>query len=471
MNHEHILKLLQACNDIVQTKTCDKSFEESITKFADILLSTSSSDPNYIEIDDNFQALILLLSKLVIVSSEVLNESIYHQIFRSIIAFNLHFFSVSRNGFSKFISDWPNSFSSNYITSVLSNFFPKINTNNPEIAEISIMTLLIYLYFSDDIANNPFIKNIQSINEKLIPDIFNVIRNSLMSDVTIIMLYALTVSCKDFKLYCINSDDIEWTEKLIDPILKSENFDLIEIRLDILLIFTEDLHFSNTLSNKKINDLCISHIIIQNLLLFIKHILANGIQPKNEQVVITALTIMLNIGQKLDHFDAFSADILFSLLNHTYKKINSDQKYVKYVKYLLLFIESVCIHRASWNVELVYTTLRYFTMIQQISLSLRQIGDDIESQIDDEHINNINRSISNIEKMCVLISQDVLEKNKGVSDYRLMLKYISDYIDSWSPGEIFQITPYPTYEYVLNDLSRSLKFFRVLTLKLVQSML
>ena len=59
MNEEGIMNLSQLCNNIVQTQTYDKEFPILLERYSDFLLSSSSSSPNQIQPNENFQALIM----------------------------------------------------------------------------------------------------------------------------------------------------------------------------------------------------------------------------------------------------------------------------------------------------------------------------------------------------------------------------------------------------------------------------
>ena len=122
MDEEGIMNLSQLCNGIVQTQTFDKEFPRLLEEYSNFLLSSSSSSPNQIKPDENFQALIMVISKLAITSYDILPEYVFHQVFRSIVAFDIHYFIISKEGYTKFINEWPIPFAKNYIFSIFNNF-------------------------------------------------------------------------------------------------------------------------------------------------------------------------------------------------------------------------------------------------------------------------------------------------------------------------------------------------------------
>ncbi|OHT16751.1 hypothetical protein TRFO_41602 [Tritrichomonas foetus] len=472
MNHEAVLHLSQQCNIIVQTRSCDKEFQKDLIKFADYLLSSSSSDPNQIQIDANFQALILLLSKLVITCFDVIPNHIFLPLFRAIVAFNLHYFSVSRQEFTNFLNnEWSLPFSRNYIHSIFTNFYSNI-LKTSKIAEFSIMTLFLNIYFSDEPSSNPFVKNIENLPSNFYSLIFDPIQATLNSDISVILLYTLLVLCPSFKSYCISCVDVSWAETLSSPILKPKTIESAEIRLDILLIFTEDTEFTSSLSKQK----GISLKLIRELITFIKHNL------KANSAITTALTVIMNIGQRLSGFDVQTADSLFSLIRILLKSIQSDKnemnasngnemngsnendrknKYCEYVRLLILFIESLAVHRTRANVELIYTAMRHADVLEKVKSIVNQ----------SENPEDFTRSIKNIENMNDYLVKNVIDKNPNVSDYQKMLSFLISGIESWNPEEIFSIIAYPAYTFMSNDFRQSLKFFRVMILKEVQPML
>ena len=220
MNDEDIMNLSQLCNSIVQTQNCSKEFPNLLEKYSDFLLSTSSSSPNQIQPNENFQALIMVISKLAITSYDILPDSIFYQVFRSIVAFNLHFFSMSKDGYTKFINEWPIPFSKNYIFSIFNNFYPKIEKEKI-IAEFSIATVLVYIYYSGSPSSNPFL---EVFGKYLIVDhyapIFDVIQMSIStSSFSVILFYMLITQSKNFKSYCLSCVDTSWIFSLINPVV------------------------------------------------------------------------------------------------------------------------------------------------------------------------------------------------------------------------------------------------------------
>ena len=458
MDGNEILHISQLCNNIFETETYDKDFLDALVKYADLLLSSSSSDPNQIQPDENYQALIMLMSKLVVVSFKILPDFVFHQLFRSIVAFNLHFFSISKQDYTQFINEWPIPFSRNYLVSILSNFLPSID-KKPIIAEFSLATLFLYIYFSNEPIHNPFLIAINQISSDLFPLVFDSIQLSLSTSLfSVILFYTLVTQSPTFKAYCLSCVDVSWSFSLVSALnnILDKN-EQIEIRLNILLIFTEDTEFSLALSK---DPNVISLKIIRELLSLIREKITNN-SKSSPNIIMTCLSIMLNIGQKISSFDGQTADSVFSLLKFLIKHKEANSEYLEYIKLLVMFIEAICVHRTRYNVELIYSVLRQFEVLDKIT----EMCNASQKSVD------FYRCLQNLQKMKDFMVENIIEKNKNITDYQNMLILLTSCIEAWNTEEFFQVVPYPSYTYLLNDFQKSLNFFRVMILKEIQSML
>ncbi|KAK8890076.1 hypothetical protein M9Y10_034835 [Tritrichomonas musculus] len=457
MNSDDIAHLSYLCNVIVQTQEYTKEFPKLLIKYSDFLLTSSSSDPNSTKPDANFQALIMVMSKLAIVSYNILPDSVFHQLFRSIVAFNLHYFSISKEEYTRFIDEWPVSFSKNYIFSILNNFFPKIEKKKI-IAEFSISTLLLYVYFSNKPSTNPFLKVFEDFfTVDCYTPIFDALQVSISTSAfSVLLFYTLITQCVNFKSYCLSCVDTSWIFSLIEPIvnnLDSNSNEIAEIRLNILLIFTEDAEFSNSIS-KNPNGSALK--IINILLSVIKHFIHN--QKPKSIIVITSLSIMANLAQKISGFDAQTSDSIFTLLNFLFKNFGQDNHYMEYMRLLIAFIEAISIHRMRSNAELIYAVVRQFEIIEKIN-SIPNLKNDFK------------RSLDNLFKLRNFLDANVIKKNPKVFVYNKMLSLISTCIDTWNTDNFFQVSSFPTFTYVSNELTKSLNFFRVAVVKEIQCIL
>jgi hypothetical protein len=65
MNTEDVLRLSTFCMNVLQNGACDPTFESDLVRYADLLLSGSSSNHRKVIMDENFEAVIMYMAKLV----------------------------------------------------------------------------------------------------------------------------------------------------------------------------------------------------------------------------------------------------------------------------------------------------------------------------------------------------------------------------------------------------------------------
>lgn len=433
---------------MLHERECPVKFGNTLKKYADQLLSISTSETDGIAINDDYQALILLMCKLFVAVPDILNPGIAQQLFRTIIAFSLHFYGVSRQKYSEFVNEWPIAFTKSFTSSILTNF---INSKEVTLNLLASASLFLFIYFPDDSLDTPFLTVLTSIDESSFGVIFESLRFSLTSTLSALLFYTLLVYCNQFKPYCLSCVEIDWIMSLINPISHT-NPATSELRLSILLMLSEDQKFIDSISN---NNLLLT--VLEEIVAYIKK---NAFVEQARQSVTTALTLLLNLGQKISNIESDSCDTLIFLLKSISKKIKQAPYLENTFKLLLLLLESIATYRGKNNPELIYCMMRssdYFKQLTHNYLSTE------ESQI--------MQCITNINHITTYFLNLISETDSFSLDYNKMIQKLNEWLESWAPESILIIHPYPMFKYVTSELNETQKYFRLIILKEVQELL
>jgi hypothetical protein len=458
MNSEDILRLSRSCMHVLQHGACDPTFEADLLRYADILLSRSSESDSIV-IDENYEALILYLSKLVVTSHQIFSPSIQVQLFRALTAFLLHFYGANRGDFTRFMGEWPQGFASNYLHCIFSVFLPgyRPSFGRTDLPNLFILqaagTLLLLIYFSDDPTRNPFLKTIAALSSEVLPDLFDSIQNSLSSNFSVVLMYTLMVFCPDFRTFICSSLGLAWLMVIAEQLPTAKSSEC-ELRLNIFLNLTEDRVFLKALalsgSGKP---------FVRTLLNFLKQKTAD---ESFHQAFVTTITVLINFGENAKTtFDSSVTEIIWGLVKWFAKLANSAARFAEYARLLLLLAESLVVHHPKPNLPMIYSTLRH----GQFLADLDKLSENSENPAE------FAGSVHNLKVLVELLTTRVVAVVEQPQDADDIMRAIVPIVDGWDREGLFQVREYPHFTYQCNEFGRSVKFFRVMILKDIQEML
>jgi hypothetical protein len=456
MDADDVLRLSMSCMHVLQNDVCDSTFEGDLIRFADVLLSRSSPNEPSLRPDENFQALIMYMAKLVVTSVHCIPPPIFLQLFRAITAFGLAFYNASQPHFTRFVSEWSPHFAANYVRSVLDRFLagyrPTAAKTDPvnQMVAYASETILVFIYFSDDPTGNPFLKMIEALPEEKFANLLEAVKLAIQTPFSAITLYTAMVFRQKFKGYCVSCVDAQWILDLARQISKT-NPAAARLRLNILLMMSEDSGFVGALSS----GICLP--VLSHLFGFLRESIAEeGLQ----QDVFTTISILLNIAQKLNGFDIGLSQSLFLLMRLFLKLSNSANRFAEYLRLLTHFAESLAIDHGKGNLPIVYEILRNASLFEKLNGVVAA----------SENPEDFRRSLENLRILVQVLTQTVLQKEHPSADYDQVMRDLRVAVDAWAPASLFDIRPTPVFEYLCHEFRHSVLFFRLMILKDIQEL-
>lgn len=444
IDEDPAILLQQLGTKIIQFQQVPPQFPVLLQSFSEKLLrSSSKNDPNPVKITEDYQGSVYILSKLAISSHDVIPPEVFFLIFRTIAALNLHFFSVSKHEFSKFVAEFPISFVDPLMDSLVSHFFSL--PDNSKVSIVSMAALLLFIYFSDNPDDNPFITKIKKYTEPKFDQIFNSLTMHLNSTPAILLFYTFIIQNHEFKNFVLSKSDVNWIFNLLPSVHKQKD-PALELKLNLLLIFTKDSSFLFSISSQK------SAVpkMLRELFTFVRHFLK---EEQHHPSITSALSISINLSRKLSDFDSDTGELLIGLIR-VLQVSKIGHRAVEYLKLITMFLESVLVHRLSNNVELLYAVMRSCDVVKKLSF--------IKDNCDDPE--DVQRMITNIETIINHFNQKVVEMGDKVNDYDHMLNYLTQFVNEWQPTQLIVRDLPPVFDYHSNDTKASLKYFRVILL-------
>jgi hypothetical protein len=417
-----------------------------------MLLSGSSATSPALHIDENFEAVIMYMAKLVVSSVDSIPGTVFMQLFRAIAAFALAFYGADRPHFGRFVSEWPLGFASNYILSIFERFFPQYQVMSLRSAVINqmvayaVLTVLVFIYFSNDPGANPFLKVIEGLPEEHFATVLGPIQVAIEAPFAAIALYVVMTSREKFKEFCVSCVDVQWILILTRQISKT-NPSGAELRLNILLMLSEDSGFLSGLGVH----------IVSHLFGFLRESLPD---ESMHQSILTAISVITNIGRKLSGFDAGLGDGLFLLIRWCLKLRESGNRFVEYLRLLTLFAESMAVHRGRPNLGIVYEILRNARVFSKFDGVLDVSEDPVDFR----------RSLQNVRVMIRTLTESVLVQQPPSAGYEKIMADLRTSLELWSPEELFEIRSFPVFAYLCHDFRQSVTFFRIMILKEIQGL-
>jgi hypothetical protein len=446
MDLHDILRLSTSCMNVLQNRACDPAFEADLVHYADVLLSRCE-----VSVDQNFEAVILCMAKLVVTSVHCIAPPIFHQLFRAIVAFALHFYGTTRPGFSRFVSEWPQLFATNYVRSLFQDFLPQICALE-KMVDHSLVTLLLFIYFSDDASHNPFLEAIDSLPEELFPTVFEPIKFSLERSLSALLLYTIMVFNRKFRSFAVSCVEVGWSLAMTSYLSK-EHLALSELRLSIVLMLTEDLGFVKAISKS------VSLPIVARVLHFLRDVLTDETM---HQGIVTAIGVLANVGRRLSGIDTRTGDSLFWLVRTCVRMASSAPRFGEYARLLLLFVDSLVVHRARLNIVIIYEVLRNAALFQSGVDGVCEASDNAEE---------CRKSVENLRAAIRYLSEKVIDKLDRTAGYEKVMHDLQAAVEGWAPAGFLAVRPWPVFEYRCHEFRQSVKFFRVMIVKQVQEML
>ncbi|EAY04020.1 hypothetical protein TVAG_055060 [Trichomonas vaginalis G3] len=430
---------------IIQFRTIPKNFPILLHAFSEKLLTSSSkNDPNQVKITEDFQGSVYILCKLAIVCHDCIPEDVFFLIFRTISALNLHFFSISKSEFSKFVTEFPISFVEPLFDSLITHFFTL--PVNSRLLVVTMASILLFVYFCDSPDNNPFVTAVRKFNEPKFSEIFDSLTKHFGQTPAILLFYTFIIQNEQFKNFCLSKSDPNWILQIVPPLNKTDD-QSHELRLNILLILTQDPSFLFSVSIEK----SIIPKLLRDLISYTRHNLKD---ESHHQAINTALSVCVNLARKLNNFDSETGEPLIGLIRVLLvSKIGNRAS--QYLRLITMFIESVLVNRLKNNEELLYSVMRSSDVIKKLYY--------IKDNVDDP--DEIERMVSNIEKIIAYFNPKVMELGDKITDYDSMLHCLINFVNDWQPMTTLNRKEPPVFEYQSNDTKSSLNYFRVIILK------
>ena len=448
MNLDEILSVSTSCMNVLQNGACDRGFEQELKRYANLLLSRSSSELSAAAVDENFESLIMYMAKLVAVAFDKVSVPVFRQLFRTIIVFSLHLYSSDQSHFARFVNEWPKMFACNYVESVLSNCLPLFELSKRYKAEsvmscYAISSLILFVYFSDDSESNPFLNAVACLDDNLFPKLFESIQKSMTITSSVILFYTLVVSCNRFKAFCLSCVDTDWVGLLTENLHRGDP-EVSELKIDILLMLTEDPEFANALAS-------MSGLIIPDILRFICHFAPD---TDKYNAIISAISVLCNIGQYMNDIETKSCEMLFTVIQSL---LRSKNKYsAEYVNLLVTYIEAVVVYRAKTNISLVYALVRNVHILKD----LNSLNTTDSFQV----------TLHNLTTICDRLLTGLMGRGP-LSDHKTVVAHLHRALDTCDLLSLVVVREYPAFTYVPHDFGRSAAFFRRLIIADMQEIL
>ena len=424
--------------NVLQNGVCDANFDTELRKYTDLILSQSGSEALNFVVDENFECLIMYMEKLVAVAFDKASTVVFQQLFRAIAVFSLHLYCCSHPRFTQFVTECPNGFTEKFVTSVLTNFFPLLDASKRHksesvVSEYAVMSLILFIYFSDDPQHNPYVKALSHLSEEVFASVFDVIQHSMTWASSLVLFYTLMSFCPDFKSFCLSCVDVDWVGSLAGN-LASEKPAVAMLALVILLMLTEDQEFSNALSQ-------VANVIIPGILRFI-HQFSSDHMKHYDNSVSYAISVLCNIGEHMNNIETKSCEMLFAIITNMIRNVTPRTN--EYLHLIFEYIEAVVTHRPKTNISLVYTLIRNAHLLKKMNSAC-----DTESfQI----------TLHNLTTICDHLLTSLMGSGP-LSDCQTVIANLSRCLESWPLSEVV-IQAFPTFGYFPNDFTESARFFR-----------
>ena len=454
-SNDEIFKLLSSASEIFGAGKIPDDFIPLLKQISEGLLSTNSNESNSIKITENFQGLVYCLCKLIVVSRDQIDNETFYLIFKTIISLTLHFFSSSKNEFSKFISEFPISFAESYTISLINNFFTI--ENNLKLQLLSIHTFLLFFYFIEDqnSEKNPFCEVISKlINDELCLKLYKSLQNIMQTVAGNLLMSTLLKYNESFVkiVFDDQSENLNWIISIL-PHIQKDYDQSNELRMNLLLLFTKN----DTFCEKIANNQTVINEIIRNLITFIRHYLKEDI---SKRAIHIAHKVLVNLARYISNFDSDTGEMLIGLLRIFQVSKGLGDRIAEYCRLLILFIETILINRLEQNIELLYCVMRSTDVLRKMSSMKEKSKDPFDFA----------RSLINVDVIAEYFSQRMLEAGDQSNDYEAMVKYLSSIIKDWKPTNILTIPP-PIFDFEEIDHKHFLKTTRIIILKEMRSLL
>jgi hypothetical protein len=441
MDLDEILKLSRSCMDVLEVGGGNPTFEASLARFSGRLLSMTAKDAAVVHVDENFEALIMYMAKVVVVPMENMRPSVFVELFRAILALELHYYSSAYDKFTKFITDWSVPFAWRYTNSLIANFYLAQSSRSPS-SGFGMLTLFLMIYFSDDYRNNPFSQAIGELSESIYPSVIEAIRANIRHSVTVILLYSLLMFSEKFSSFCVSCVDVQWVSFLANEIPNSPP-QLADLRLTLLLMLSHDLQLSNAISTQ-------SKLFWEIFPILLNFVNSHCLDESRHSSVVTAISVMLNLSRRVSEFDQRKADLFFL----TMKKCLQSDRCAEHLRLMTLFIELTCMKRARWNLSLLYSLLRNANMMEKLTKVVEK----------SENSEGFSKSLKNLN----VIVSSIMERVKGKDSAEGTMRSLRDTVENWFPTALLENEEYPVFRFVSHEFHESVKFFRDLLLKEIQ---
>jgi hypothetical protein len=226
-----------------------------------------------------------------------------------------------------------------------------------------------------------------------------------------------------------------------------------ELRLNIILMMSEDSEFLKGLVRSP------SALQIVGLLLhFLRH---RAMDETLHHAFVTALSVLINFGDKLSSFDTKSSEFVWALAKWFPKLSANGKRYAEYVRLLMLLTESLVVHHPQRNLPMIYSALRHC----QLLTSFQPLFENSENP------QEFAASVQNLKVVTDLLTERVVAVIDAPHDADELMKAIVPIVRDWDAASLFQVREFPRFTYLVNEFMRSVKFFRVMILKDIQEMM
>jgi hypothetical protein len=315
---------------------------------------------------------------------------------------------------------------------------------NPRCISLSLLTLFLMIYFSDDSTNSPFIKALNNLPESFLPTLNEAIRRDIRNPLSVVLLYTFLVFSKRFASFCVSCVDQRWVAVLANEI-SSSSPELADLQLSSLLILTGDSQFSNAISSQPF----LTWRILPPLLDFANRYCT---EESRQQPVTTALSVAVNLARRISDFSQENAELFFRIVAKCLRiEGNSGEEFLIL---LMLFVESICIKRARWNLSLIYSLLRHSDLIEEV----------------EKRVHDSPRFEKPMKNLKVMISA-MLGRVKGKDSAEGTMRCLRDAVENWFPTGKLEEGPEAAFTFVTYEFRESVKFFRGLLIKEIQEVI
>ena len=425
--------------NVLQNGACDANFDSELKKYTDLILSHCGSEPINVIVDENFECLIMYMEKLVAVAFDKASTAVFQQLFRAIVVFSLHLYCVSHPQFTRFVTECPNGFAEKFVTSVLTNFFPLLDASKRRksesvVAEYAVMSVALFVYYSEDPQHNPYVKALSHLSEEVFPSAFDAIQRSMTLPSSLILFYTLMNFCPDFKSFCWSCADVGWVGSFTAN-LSREKPAVSMLRLVILLMLTEDAEFSNALSR-------FANVIVPEIIRFIHQFSPDHMKYYNNSVSY-AISVLCNTGEYMDNIETKSCEMLFAVITNMIRNPTLHSSEDLYL--IFAYIEAVVTHRPKTNISLVYTLIRNAHLLKKMNCDCCSDSFQI--------------TLHNLTTICDHLLTSLMGSGP-LGDCQTVIANLSRCLESWDMGSQVVIREFPAFGYSPHDFAESARFFQ-----------